>query len=69
MDNDDPPAQRPAASSNAKPSREERMAAKLRENLRRRKHQARARVPGEPKGDAGADGEAGSTLPKREDGG
>jgi len=45
------------------------MAAKLRENLRRRKHQARARVPGEPKGDAGADGEAGSTLPKREDGG
>jgi hypothetical protein len=37
-----------AAPPPEKPSREERLAAKLRENLRRRKAQARALDPGEP---------------------
>jgi hypothetical protein len=45
-------------------TREERLAARLRENLHRRKQQARARSATEP-----ADGdEAAGGLPKREDG-
>ena len=48
-------------------SREERLAAKLRENLRRRKAQARALDAG---GDAGGDAESGeSGLPKPGDAG
>jgi len=73
MESDDPPGLRPAAPSNVKPSREERMAAKLRENLRRRKQQARARSHDEPVSEAAgptpSDMAAGSALPKREDGG
>lgn len=49
-----------------KPTREERLAAKLRENLRRRKAQGRviARQLGEP-----VEGSVGDALPKPEDGG
>ncbi|MBC2664657.1 hypothetical protein H7F51_03885 [Novosphingobium flavum] len=49
-------------------SREERLAAKLRENLRRRKAQARAMGAGEDAGDPDAsetDGESGAPLPKQ----
>ncbi len=41
------------------PTREERLAAKLRENLRRRKAQSRAGT-----NDGGAEGADGATLPK-----
>jgi transposase InsO family protein len=47
--------------SAAKPSREERLAAKLRENLKRRKQQARALDSG--------DSPAEDTLPKAPEGG
>jgi hypothetical protein len=47
-------------------TREERLAAQLRANLKRRKAQARARSGGS---EGGAAEEAGSGLPKREDGG
>ncbi|MBK9012343.1 hypothetical protein [Novosphingobium sp.] len=45
-------------------SREERLAAKLRENLRRRKAQARAQAPGTTASDAADDGPP--ALPKDE---
>ena len=38
---------KPEASTPVRPSREERLAAKLRENLRRRKAQARDKAPGD----------------------
>lgn len=46
------------AKSNEQIAREQRLAAKLRENLRRRKEQARARAA-----DGGADGVAGDAPP------
>ena len=51
---------------NEKPSREEKLAAKLRENLRRRKVQGKA-LAQSPSG-AGNPGE-GATLPKRDEDG
>ncbi len=52
--------------SGAKPTREQRLASRLRANLRRRKAQARARDAGEPGGEPTMPG---TSLPKREDGG
>lgn len=71
MSNVDDPPRRSPAPAGAMPTREERLAAKLRENLRRRKVQARAldgnplraADPAAPDPDAAAESDAALSKP------